>query len=551
MTFLEKLLGVPPSDEGNTQQTQPPVTHHDIKEISDVPQLEMTFQQAQKAGFQFCYVKGVGEPVVSITKIYVKSEQVIIPAKINGYRVMFVGGRTQVKRGVGEFKLYFPNTVRFIGERAFLDSRGLTEVFFPEGTVTIGEYAFCWIVSLKKLHFGKCTDIEDFAFGSCRYLENVELQECRLGKCAFHDCKNLRSIKWTKLDYCGGGEVFYSTPLEKVKEVLILGRVFQKYNGNDKVYVVPDGITTIGGNAFAWCETLEKVVLPRSVDTIESTAFAFCRNLREINLENVDDIHDYAFKGCPLNDDIQFSKNVTFHGNPFGHYLFNNNPEIIGYGDRHTTPDGIVVNGTLMTMGRNFVDGVWTLSEGIRRISCKRQESGTFWEDVYKTVILPKSMEHIVSLECFKGAQRIVVRNGRMRIGSSEDICGYYRCKGHFTLCFETESGLSEFVFHYPKWKKDNPDYDAVVELYKDFFKSINWSGICDYDERVLNVGLSWRHKLDIAYRRLVGGYMLSDENRKRYMDFVRTHRKKGLRYATAEKNEQKIEFFKALFVEE
>ena len=139
-----------------------------------------------------------------------------------------------------------------------------------------------------------------------------------------------------------------------------------------------------------------------------------------------------------------------------------------------------------------------------------------------------------------------------MWIGKSTEILLPYGRKGHFTLCFETENGISEFEFYYPKWREGNPAYNAVEILYKTFFSGMRLDrAISHYDEEILTVGLSYRQTLDIAYKRLTGGFELYDKDRKRYMDFVHTHRKKGLRYATAEKNEQKIEFFKALFSKE
>lgn len=67
------------------------------------------------------------------------------------------------------------------------------------------------------------------------------------------------------------------------------------------------------------------------------------------------------------------------------------------------------------------------------------------------------------------------------------------------------------------------------------------------YDEGILNIGLSYRQMLDIAYRRIKGGYLLTDRNRQKYTDLLTVHRKKGLEYAREENNEEKAELFAAL----
>lgn len=560
MHFLDKLLGrknsteedkplgiplyIPPSKEEQKRSDQTaneklnlPV---EITKHSDIPQLEMTFQEAQKAGFQFRYRKARRhETTVIITRIHIRDFQLIIPAKINGYEVQRIATKYNVKvdKNVPEVKLYLPDTVKYIEERAFTDCRKLTTVFFPKGHINIGNNAFDWLRNLKELHFGKSAAIGNEAFRYCYGLESVELESCSFGKGAFYGCENLKSVKWQHLNKYGCEDaVFYNTPFEKSQELLILGDVLQKYNGKAKTFIVPDGIITIGDYAFLSCKALEKVVLPNSVSTIGYCAFSGCENLKEINLENVHNIHCSAFSRClSFGGDIQFHPNVRFHDNPFSSSLL---------GNEHTTPDGIVINDTLMTMGNNFVDDVWTISEGIRRISCEKQSGFRLFACYGKTVVLPRSMESIEALDCFDHAKSIVIRNCEMSIGSSTNIS--FGTKD-FTLCYETGDGISEFVFYYPKWQKNNPVYDAAYNLYKEFFKNINRHGIYNYDQKILTIGLTYRQMLDIAYRRLTGGFMLHDDNRRLYMDFVRTHRKKGLKYAAEENNEEKTEFFKKL----
>ena len=54
------------------------------------------------------------------------------------------------------------------------------------------------------------------------------------------------------------------------------------YRGADSDVVIPDGVTTIGSQAFD--ERLVSVTLPASVTTVEQTAFGNCRNLEKITI---------------------------------------------------------------------------------------------------------------------------------------------------------------------------------------------------------------------------------------------------------------------------
>lgn len=102
---------------------------------SDIQQLEMTFQEAQKAGFQFHYCKSRHhKSTVAITGIHIKSDQIIIPAKIDGHIVRIIEKNCRIINcpNATDVKLYLPNTLEFIGERAFSKCDKLTEVFFPE-----------------------------------------------------------------------------------------------------------------------------------------------------------------------------------------------------------------------------------------------------------------------------------------------------------------------------------------------------------------------------------------------------------------------------------
>lgn len=88
----------------------------------------------------------------------------------------------------------------------------------------------------------------------------------------------------------------------------------------DGVVTIPQGVTTIGKEAFAVNDNIKKVKLPDGVKEIGYRAFYFCSNLLEINLpESVEIIEPLAFYACDSLKDVKLPKNLKFLGdNSFG-----------------------------------------------------------------------------------------------------------------------------------------------------------------------------------------------------------------------------------------
>ena len=63
---------------------------------------------------------------------------------------------------------------------------------------------------------------------------------------------------------------------------------------------IPDGVAIIGEDAFAYNDTIFKVVFPDSVKHIEAGAFMDCKNMvfAEMQYSSIITIGDAAFRGC-------------------------------------------------------------------------------------------------------------------------------------------------------------------------------------------------------------------------------------------------------------
>lgn len=82
---------------------------------------------------------------------------------------------------------------------------------------------------------------------------------------------------------------------------------------------IPDGITTIGSNAFSKCARLESIQISNSVESIGSYAFSECKSLSTISLPNsLREIGDYTFSGCTSLTQISIPNGLS----GFGNYTF-------------------------------------------------------------------------------------------------------------------------------------------------------------------------------------------------------------------------------------
>lgn len=93
----------------------------------------------------------------------------------------------------------------------------------------------------------------------------------------------------------------------------IVGNTLVKYTGNEDHVFVPEGITAIGGQAFAYHQNLISVVLPEGVVSIGEKAFDSCVNLTSVTIPTTVSLIDGgAFFGCRSLDHVVIPVGVSF-----------------------------------------------------------------------------------------------------------------------------------------------------------------------------------------------------------------------------------------------
>lgn len=217
-------------------------------------------------------------------------------------------------------RIYLPSTLKRIGRFAFRDCP-LVEVILPQGievieknafqscttmrrfympdTVTrIGNEALRDCMSLTELRFSASVEsIPDGVCTGCSSMRTVVIPEGPkyIQQNAFRNCSSLREAYIPDSILELSGNAFADTPLFRMtaghyivgrfliradgyspipKGVRRIGpRAFER--GGLRAAIIPDGVISIGDNAFANCGVLTDVVIPTSVVEIGVDAFAY------------------------------------------------------------------------------------------------------------------------------------------------------------------------------------------------------------------------------------------------------------------------------------
>ena len=294
----------------------------------------------------------------------------------------------------------------------------------------------------------------NYAFWGCSSLSEIVIPDsvASIGDKAFLRCSSLKYISIPESVICLNGNPFmdWGGKLECLSPNFIYEddvlfdmdkrKIISFRNRNEKSYVIPSSVTSIGDSAFYICSFLSGIVIPSSVTSIGDSAFSGCFLWKYISIPksviclNGNPFADWNGKLECLSpnfiyeDDVLFDKDksriISFRNKNIESYVIPSSVTSIGYSAFYHCDflSKIVIPSSVTSIGNNAFSGCRSLSDIVIPSSVTSIGDGAFSDcRSLSDIVIPSSVTSIGN-NAFSGCgslSDIVIPSSVTSIGDS------------------------------------------------------------------------------------------------------------------------------------
>lgn len=241
----------------------------------------------QKRTYRYIEYEIIRSDTIQLKYIVPKEDLLVIPSKIDGYKVEQLGKDTEsdannkyvaLTKGKKIKKIIIGKGIKTINQSAFFQMK-VDEVVLPKTLKNIEAFAFCGS-TLKTINLDSIEKIGYGAFQGCKNLKKIRLQKEKVvvEAGAFSACSHLENVLFPKtIKGRFEGSCFEKTGIKKIKWPRFVDHPEKRFG--DHMFVDCSKLKSvefpknqkhiyIGANMFIGCRRLQKLVFPRETGMV-------------------------------------------------------------------------------------------------------------------------------------------------------------------------------------------------------------------------------------------------------------------------------------------